>query len=134
LIWIILKKINDNYGHLIVDEALKMAVNAAKSGCRKNDTIGRLGGEEFGILLPGCGNHLATHIAEKCRRAIEKVNTSESGQQFTLTARFGVSDSSVCGYEFTPLFAGADRALYQAKDLGRNQVFNYQTNSFAFDK
>jgi diguanylate cyclase (GGDEF)-like protein len=128
------KKINDAYGHLTGDEALKMAVNAAKTVCRKNDTIGRLGGEEFGILLPGCGNHLAAHLAEKCRKAIEKVDTTSSGHQFTLTASFGVSDSSVCGYEFTKLFAGADRALYQAKDLGRNRVFNYQANSYVFDK
>ena len=127
------KKINDAHGHLIGDEALKMAVNAAKSACRKNDTVGRLGGEEFGILLPGCGNHLAAHIAEKCRSAIEKVDSLSSGHQFTLTASFGVSDSSVCGYEFTKLFAGADRALYQAKDLGRNKVFNYQSNSYIFD-
>ncbi|MFT5924043.1 MAG: diguanylate cyclase (GGDEF)-like protein [Paraglaciecola sp.] len=128
------KKINDNHGHLMGDEALKMVVNAAKFACRKNDIIGRLGGEEFGILLPGCGNHLAAHIAEKCRKAIEKIDTSATEHQFTLTASFGVSDSSVCGYEFTTLFAGADRALYQSKDLGRNQVFNYQANSFAFDK
>jgi diguanylate cyclase (GGDEF)-like protein len=127
------KKINDNYGHLVGDEALKMAVNAAKAACRKNDIIGRLGGEEFGILLAGCGNHLAAHIAEKCRKAIEKVDTSASNHQFTITASFGISDSSVCGYEFTQLFAGADRALYQSKDLGRNQVFNYQTNAFAFN-
>lgn len=127
------KKINDSYGHLTGDEALKMAVNAAKFACRKNDIIGRLGGEEFGILLPGCGNHLAAHIAEKCRRAIEKVDTSASGHQFTLTASFGVSDSSTCDYEFTKLFAGADRALYQSKDLGRNQVFSYQANAFTFN-
>jgi diguanylate cyclase (GGDEF)-like protein len=128
------KKINDTYGHLTGDEALKMVVNAAKLVCRKNDIIGRLGGEEFGILLPGCGNHLAAHIAEKCREAIEKVDTSISGHQFALTASFGVSDSSACGYEFTKLFAGADRALYQAKDLGRNKVFNYQANYYIFDK
>ena len=128
------KKINDSYGHLVGDKALKMAVNAAKSACRKKDIIGRLGGEEFGILLAGCGNHLAAHIAEKCRKAIEQVDTSASGHEFTITASFGVSDSSVCGYEFTKLFAGADRALYQSKDLGRNQVFNYQTNLFAFDQ
>jgi diguanylate cyclase (GGDEF)-like protein len=127
------KKINDGYGHLVGDEALKMAVNAAKSACRKNDIIGRLGGEEFGVLLAGCGHHLAAHTADKCRRAIEKIDTCATGHQFTLTASFGVSDSSMCGYEFTTLFAGADRALYQSKDLGRNQVFNYQMNAFAFD-
>ncbi len=55
-----------------------------------------------------------------------------SGNQFTLTASFGVSDPSICGHEFTKLLAGTDRALYQAKDLGRNKVFNYQTNSYVF--
>ena len=55
-----------------------------------------------------------------------------SGHQFTLTASFGVSDPSICGHEFTKLLAGTDRALYQAKDLGRNKVFNYQTNSYVF--
>jgi diguanylate cyclase (GGDEF)-like protein len=66
------KKINDVHGYLIGDEALKMAVNAAKSACRKNDTIGRLGGEEFGILLPGCGNHLAAPIAENTEVPLKK--------------------------------------------------------------
>ena len=127
------KKINDAYGHLTGDKALKMAVDAVRSVCRKNDIVGRLGGEEFGILLPGCGNHLAAHIAEECRKAIEKVESSVTGHQFSLTASFGVSDSSVCGYEFTRLFAGADRALYQAKDFGRNKVFNYQANAYVFD-
>ena len=55
-----------------------------------------------------------------------------SGHQFTLTASFGVSDPSICGHEFTKLLTGTDRALYQAKDLGRNKVFNYQTNSYVF--
>ena len=83
-------------------------------------------------MLLGCGNHLAAHIAEKCRSAIEKFDSSVSGHQFTLTASFGVSDSSICGHEFTKLFAGANGALHQAKDLGRNKVFNYQTNSYVF--
>ena len=55
-----------------------------------------------------------------------------SGHQFTLTASFGVSDPSICGHESAKLFSGAYRALYQAKDLGRNKVFNYQTNSYVF--
>jgi PleD family two-component response regulator len=64
---------------------------------------------------------------------IEIVDTSASAHQFTVTSSFGVSNSSVSNYKLTQLFAGADRALYQSKDLGRNQVFNYLTYPFAFD-
>ena len=120
------KKINDNYGHQVGDKALKLAVDAAKLACRKNDIIGRLGGEEFAIILPGCGNHLAAHIAEKCRKEIAKADYLVCGYELQLTASFGVSDSTSCSYEFDKLFAGADNALYQSKHLGRDQVFSYQ--------
>jgi diguanylate cyclase (GGDEF)-like protein len=64
------KKINDVHGHLIGDEALKMAVNAAKFTCRKNDTIGLLGGEKFGILLAVCGNHIAENAEVPLKNSI----------------------------------------------------------------
>ena len=127
------KRINDTYGHQAGDIALKVAVNAAKSACRKNDIIGRLGGEEFGVLLPGCASHLATLIAEKCRSAIEHASFAESGYDITVTASFGIADSSTCEYNFEKLFAGADFALYQSKDLGRNRVVQYQQEAIAFN-
>ena len=105
------KRINDTYGHQTGDVALKIAANAAKLACRKNDIVGRLGGEEFGVLLPGCASHLASFIAEKCRKAIEQADFTSSGHELDVTASFGIADSSNCEYNFEKLFAGADFAL-----------------------
>jgi diguanylate cyclase (GGDEF)-like protein len=120
------KRVNDTYGHQTGDIVLKVAVDAVNLACRKNDIIGRLGGEEFGILLPGCALHLATFIAEKCRKAIANADYSPSGYNIELTASFGIADSSTCDYNFEKLFAGADVALYQSKDLGRDRVIQHQ--------
>jgi diguanylate cyclase (GGDEF)-like protein len=120
------KRINDSFGHQTGDMALKIAVDAANDACRKNDIVGRLGGEEFGVLLPGCAGHLAAFIAEKCRKAIAQADFSSSGHELEVTASFGISDSSNCEYNFEKLFAGADFALYQSKDMGRNRVVQYQ--------
>jgi len=127
------KRINDTYGHQTGDVALKIAVEAAKSACRRNDVIGRLGGEEFGILLPGCASHLASFIAEKCRKAIEQADFTSSGHNLEVTASFGIADSSNCDYNFEKLFAGADFALYQSKDMGRNRVVQYQKEMPRFE-
>ena len=126
------KRINDAYGHQAGDAALKIAVDAAKVACRTNDIVGRLGGEEFGVLLPGCASHLASFIAEKCRKAIEQADFSPSGHDLAVTASFGISDSSNCDYNFEKLFAGADFALYQSKDMGRNRVVQYQKEISSF--
>jgi diguanylate cyclase (GGDEF)-like protein len=126
------KRINDTYGHQTGDIALKVAVEAAKTGCRKNDIVGRLGGEEFGILLPGCASHLASFIAEKCRKSIEQADYTSSGHALDVTASFGIADSSNCEYDFEKLFAGADFALYQSKDMGRNRVAQYQQEAVTF--
>jgi diguanylate cyclase (GGDEF)-like protein len=126
------KRINDTFGHQTGDMALKIAVDAAKSACRKNDIVGRLGGEEFGVLLPGCASHLASFIAEKCRKAIEHADFTSSGHELDVTASFGIADSSNCEYNFEKLFAGADFALYQSKDMGRNRVVQYQKETTSF--
>lgn len=126
------KRINDTFGHQAGDEALKIAVVSAKLACRKNDIVGRLGGEEFGILLPGCASHLASFIAEKCRKAIEQADYTSSGHNLEVTASFGIADSSNCEYSFEKLFAGADLALYQSKDMGRNRVVQYQKETSSF--
>ena len=127
------KRINDTYGHQTGDIALKIAADAAKLACRKNDIVGRLGGEEFGVLLPGCASHLASFIAEKCRKAIEQADFTSSGHELDVTASFGIADSSNCEYNFEKLFAGADFALYQSKDMGRNRVVQYQKETSSFD-
>ncbi len=117
------KKINDRYGHQIGDWALKHSVLEAQKVCRSMDVIGRMGGEEFAILLPGCSIEEGLRIAEICRKAIERIDTSPTGHKFIVTASFGVADTSLCGYNLDRLFAGADTALYSSKEHGRNQVY-----------
>lgn len=119
------KKINYNFGHQIGDWALKNAVITAKAVCRGNDVIGRMGGEEFAILLPGCSLSKALEIAELCRVAFENISTLPTGKHFKITASFGISDSETCGFHFDKLFAGADSALYQSKNHGRNQIYQF---------
>lgn len=121
------KKINDSYGHLTGDWALKAVTEAVSTICRKHDVFGRLGGEEFALLLPGCSVSKAKEIAEQCRSSIERINTQKSGHQFTITASFGVTDAQTSGYVLDDLFANADEASYAAKTSGRNRVVWYQS-------
>lgn len=120
------KSINDNFGHQVGDWALQEAVIAARNVCREHDIIGRMGGEEFAILLCGCDMAKALQIAELCRTAIERIDTIDSGYRYRISASFGVSDAKTCGYNVDKLFAGADAALYQSKNSGRNRVYQYK--------
>ncbi|MBQ4832087.1 GGDEF domain-containing protein [Pseudoalteromonas sp. MMG010] len=121
------KKINDSYGHKMGDIALKTAILAVQAGCRKGDFIGRLGGEEFGIIMSDCNLEQAIEIAERCRHEIELTNKSQ-GQVFSLTASFGVASSEHVGYDFEELFEVSDSALYDSKKHGKNKVCTQFSN------
>lgn len=125
------KKVNDNFGHQTGDWALRRAVIEAKLICRKVDLIGRMGGEEFALLLPGCSVEKALQVAELCRVAIEKIDTRETDHEFRITASFGVSETLTCGYKLDKLFAGADAALYCSKDSGRNRVYPFNSQQMS---
>ncbi|MCO7226884.1 GGDEF domain-containing protein [Pleionea sp. CnH1-48] len=116
------KVINDSFGHPTGDWALKNAVKACQTHTRKNDILGRLGGEEFAILLPGCDVETAEKLAEEHRRTIEVIDTTDSGHNFTITASFGITTASRSGYELKDLIADADEAMYKSKRDGRNRV------------
>jgi len=116
------KSINDNYGHAAGDWALVSVVAACNNFMRKNDVFGRIGGEEFAVILPGCEIDKAMLLAEICRDAINTVDSHGIGATFSLSASFGVSGSESSGYQLKQLLADADKALYRAKDGGRNQV------------
>ena len=119
------KKINDNYGHAAGDWALTAVVSACRNFMRNNDVFGRIGGEEFAVVLPGCQTDKAVLLAEICRDAIAAIDTEETGKAFPLTASFGVSGSQSSGYLLKQLLADADKALYLAKAGGRNQVISF---------
>ncbi len=116
------KSVNDNYGHLVGDWVLKKAVSVCIPCWRQNDIAGRLGGEEFALMLPTCNMERAKEIAEQCRKAIEAVDTSDSGHKFPLSASFGITTTRFSGYEFSQVIGDADKTMYQAKAAGKNQV------------
>ncbi len=116
------KQVNDNYGHQTGDWVLQQAANAAQQCLRKSDAIGRIGGEEFAILLQDCDLVMSCALAESVRQAIEDIDTSPTGHKFSVTTSLGVSTAQDYGYNARKLFSVADEALYQAKQHGRNKV------------
>ncbi|CAM3216267.1 MULTISPECIES: GGDEF domain-containing protein [Methylobacterium] len=115
------KRINDEHGHDVGDVAIKaMAELIAGAGIG-----GRLGGEEFGIVLPGCSLDEATARAERLREAVQALRIRGSRHAINFTSSFGVS-TWVEGDDVTTLLKRADLALYAAKSGGRNRVVPYQ--------
>jgi len=119
------KKINDQFGHVTGDTALKESVRACKSCIRKIDIFGRVGGEEFAILLPGCDPQQAFRLAEACRKKISSTEIKTESGNLKLTASFGISSTSDSGYLLKDLSAHADDAMYIAKKNGRDQTHIY---------
>ncbi|MBU0912377.1 MAG: GGDEF domain-containing protein [Gammaproteobacteria bacterium] len=120
------KQINDQFGHAAGDWALRQTVDTCRNFMRNNDVFGRIGGEEFAILLPGCQSDKAHLLADICRDAINSIDTAASGYEFKLSASFGVTSAEISGYHLTKLIEDADTAMYQAKQLGRNKVHFFQ--------
>jgi len=120
------KLVNDVHGHAAGDLVLKRAVKTCESHLRSIDVFGRLGGEEFGIVLPDCSVDIAQHRAEELRAAIVSVAGSDARIDFPVSASFGVAATRVSGYDLRELMAHADSALYEAKREGRNRIAIYQ--------
>ncbi len=116
------KRINDTHGHAMGDEALRRMVAACNKHLRDADLFGRLGGEEFGILLADCPREQGRLIAGRIRGAIEDVVVEQGGLAVTITASMGLASTDSSGHELRRLCADADAALYLAKDRGRNCV------------
>ncbi len=113
------KKINDNYGHAAGDQALKELAKIMTSSVRTSDICGRIGGEEFAILLPNASQNDAVKVAEKIRKNIEHTTIHYQHKQFTMTTSIGVTSIK---NSLEKMLDSADKALYQAKQNGRNQV------------
>jgi diguanylate cyclase (GGDEF)-like protein len=125
------KAVNDTYGHGAGDWVLKQVGKTCAAHCRKVDYIGRLGGEEFAILLRGMDLAGATRIAEDCRSKFAQLDTRESGYSFVVTASFGVTSTAQSGYDLSRLLSHADQMLYRAKKEGRNRVCAYTADAAA---
>lgn len=116
------KLINDAHGHAFGDLVLKRAVAVCHDHLRKSDIFGRLGGEEFGILLPGCMLANVSVRAEAIRITIAETSDDEDTRGVVISASLGVASTEHAGYDLQQLMANADNALYRAKRGGRNRV------------
>ncbi len=112
------KEINDTYGHLVGDQALQRACEVVQQSLRPSDVLGRVGGDEFAVLLPGTTLAAADQIAA---RVIDHLRGARVTGAPAITASFGLSEWQP-GERYESLFMRADRALYQAKLEGRNRV------------
>ena len=115
------KQINDRFGHAAGDAALQAIGQTLRLHLRDIDVFGRLGGEEFAMLLPGTGPESAVHVAERLRQAIAAQPIPFEGHQIPLTASFGVADLSG-PRPLEQALSAADFHLYKAKAEGRNRV------------
>ena len=121
------KNINDAHGHLAGDETLKMVAFVLRGAVRKEDVLARYGGEEFVIVARETPLDGAQSLAERIRRAVEKSRCAWQGQDLGVTVSIGVTVSVgatefVTGRTERELIDAADRALYLAKQAGRNRV------------
>jgi diguanylate cyclase (GGDEF)-like protein len=116
------KKINDTYGHAGGDIVLQNIAAICKSALRVNDSFGRLGGEEFAIVLPETSLPQAIGIAERLRLEMRVSHIPWEGREIDFTCSFGVAEFSGADPDSAALMSRADRALYQAKQQGRDIV------------
>ena len=120
------KKVNDTYGHLAGDQALKLVALHLANNTRKDDMVARFGGEEFVILMRDCDLEQAKVLAEHLREGISKINVSSGDQKFSVTASIGISTLSEANRKSMQspeiLIDLADQRLYKAKQSGRNRV------------
>jgi diguanylate cyclase (GGDEF)-like protein len=114
------KQVNDTYGHPVGDLVLRGVAAKLERLLRASDLIGRLGGEEFGVLLADANLNEATQAAERFRAAIEEL-VIENDPPLRVTASFGISVLEKVAWTANDWLAAADEALYEAKRSGRNR-------------
>jgi diguanylate cyclase (GGDEF)-like protein len=115
------KRVNDSYGHLVGDVALKALAGIMEIHLRPHDLLVRYGGEEFAILLPDTGIETAKSIAERLRISVATNEIHSGDLVFKITISIGIALATQEG-KLEDFFAEADRALYRAKESGRNRV------------
>ncbi len=119
------KRVNDQFGHLVGDEVIKFVVAATKETVRGADVVARLGGEEFAVFLPNTSQTGAIQVAHNIRQRISATafRKKSTGQKIgVITVSIGVSKYAL-GMTQDAFINAADKALYKAKELGRNTVY-----------
>lgn len=115
------KRVNDTHGHAAGDRVLQEVATISRAGIRTSDVIGRLGGEEFAILLPHTGASAAFAVAEKIRSSIAHLRISVANTTISVSVSFGISNLDASVGDVDVLLERAVHALYAAKADGRNR-------------
>jgi diguanylate cyclase (GGDEF)-like protein len=115
------KRINDTYGHDCGDVALVTVGSVLATVLRPEDMVCRFGGEEFALLL-AADKAASRKILERLRLQLEMSRVGHEGYQVPITASLGAASSADCGYNLDYLYTSADKALYAAKNGGRNRI------------
>ena len=116
------KSINDAFGHDVGDLALKAVANVCKSNKRQTDILGRIGGEEFAMLLPETDETAAENAAERLRKSIQDCTRVLPDKDIQVTVSIGIASATLGMAAFAAMLKRADEALYEAKRSGRNRV------------
>jgi len=128
------KEINDTYGHRAGDEMLNWFAGLVRETVRDYDILGRMGGDEFAVLLPETATDAALQIAERLRQTVENSRLAiDAGQAIAVTVSIGITSREDSDKTFEELLKKADVALYRAKNLQRNCV-QVETLHYAADK
>ncbi len=116
------KQINDQYGHTIGDEAIKTIAKLCQEHSRSYDTVARMGGEEFCLLLPETDKETSYIIAEKLRKMIEAYTLKTAAGDIKMTVSIGVSVVKESDKEHSSIFQRVDKRMHEAKESSRNCV------------
>lgn len=120
------KKVNDTYGHECGDLVIQSVSQTLLEQTREYDIVGRLGGEEFGILLPQTRLEEAHIIAERIRQKVSATIISYKGKEVRITVSLGLIQNNDTIDDFNTLIVLGDKCLYQAKAEGRNRAISYE--------
>ena len=116
------KDVNDTYGHATGDRVLQALATVCLATKRDADVIGRIGGEEFALLLPETTDTAAAQFAERLRQQIRDCAPVVEGEKLPITVSIGIAGATLTTSGIQPLLSNADQALYEAKHSGRNRV------------
>jgi diguanylate cyclase (GGDEF)-like protein len=118
------KVINDTYGHPEGDKVLQRIAESGRAALRRGDLFGRIGGEEFAAVFPGCAPDMAMQVAERLEREIQQLSFSHDNRTFGITVSQGLTSLTPEDESLDSLFARADAAMYTAKRQGKNRIIS----------
>ncbi len=121
------KLVNDRFGHAVGDKVIKLLAAILTEYSRPNDLVGRFGGEEFCVVLPEASSDDAMEIAERMRLAVQEGHGAKFTNALRITSSFGVSTLTADTENSSQLVEQADKALYIAKESGRNRVVRWSS-------